>query len=258
MNILIITAAVLLLIIGIVYIYVATRKSPPAMAIPTSPCDSCVPPQVCVNGACDDVALPGLLSNAQNAARGLHSGLVETANLINSMVYYAPGSLSNIATSLLNSSIPPPSQAAVLGSASKATAQISSYIDKMLIKPGCVACGSTSCPSCGYYSDIVALNTKSAQASFYTAASEASSIPVMMMNVTSQISTFADDLKAYLSTVEAFTKIAIITPFQNVTPAAPLQYAHQNLITLNKTIPYLNSLATLVKETGYELYSHFV
>lgn len=256
MNIVISVAAVLLLIIGIIYVYVTTRPAPPPITIPTSPCDSCVPPQVCISGVCSDIQLPGLLNNAQAAASGMYRGLNDVSSFVASTL---TPTLTAINNSFAGSSTLPPTFGGVQAELSKSSEAIAKYIGKTLAVPGCDASAPASSGKCGYYSDIDVLTTTSQQPDFYTVTMGANSVPVELISVTSQLTSLSETVAAYLQSVATFAQTNTFMGSQykfQFDTALPL--AQQHLITLNKFIPYLNSLATLVKKTGYELYSHFI
>jgi len=250
----IIIAAVIFLII-LVGAYAVTRRLP-GPAPPVGPCGAdadCPPPQSCVNGACIDLGLPGLIKNAQGAISGLYTTL---SGLAADFAHRYPRYLRDLRVAALEaglSDLPSTSFRASLAAGRAGLAKVLGYY----AVPGCDA---TRSASCGYYAQMMAASATTPSGTLLAVAGLAgpavSYLPVASSTF-GQIATTLDTIVQYVKRDDEEHGIGVMSPGLK----KYVNLLADEVSRLNDAASPSGGLArqaAAVRQTGYDLYSHIL
>ncbi len=246
--------AVIVVLVILIGVYVVTRGLPGPNP-PPGPCKTnsdCPSPQTCVNGACVDTALPGLIQSAQQAIGALYGTLQNFSSAFANTYYQHATSLQAAAVAMGLSSPP-------LGSLQADLTAGQGDITKVLRYYNVPSCDPTRSTSCGYYAQMMAM-TPSTPAGVILAVSGAAQSAVAELPVaTAAFPPVAADLGDVVNFVTADAQAkgkSLDTNTQNW-----VNTVNADIGALNDTTNPTGTLATQAKavtQTGYALYSHML
>jgi len=244
--------AVVVLLVILVGVYIMTRGLPQPLP-PPGPCardSDCPHPQSCLNGACTDAALPGLLSAAQEAARTLY-GTLQAAGADFTGTYAQHAASLQASAAAMGLAPPPAALTAALGSdLASGIVAINKY-SGVLLAPGCSPARSSAC---GYYAEIAALTPASQPGAIFAVAATAPGAAAEAPVATAAFPPVAGGLGNIAAFVRADAQARNKTLDSNtqrwydtVVADAAQASGYQSAITQQ---------AAALQQTGYALYSH--